>query len=260
MERASTDRTDRTGSDPDIATAEGTDRHVVGTLRPFRASISGIAARQPAVPFVAATWRRWLVEAGCDDVADRVLARLPGDTIDRADLEKIATDGSPDVELLVATLMWARGTGNGRMGPHVIRALRHPDRDRVLARSGELAEIGDLEAAHAAWAVPGLNEASFTKWLWSAGRRGDAPVRPLVLDGRVRSTLEVVLDRPVVGPPGRSRRYADYVEACHRWAAKLSVKRSPVSADDLVRTMFLVEGDPDRLSDLETIGGNRRRD
>ena len=214
-------------------------------LAPYAVPIAGAARRHSAVSFVAETWREWLGEAGLEDVAGRVIGRFQDGTIDRENLRQVARDGSGDLDLLVATLIWGRGKSNGRMRPHIVAALRSDRRDEVLRETGRLAATGQPAAAYRAWSLPGLRAPFFTKWLWAASERGEPEVRPLILDARVWISLGDLGWSSLEAAGGSRRwpdRYAAYVESCHDWAAQLSDTGRDVSAEDIEYALFRANG------------------
>ncbi|GAA4632025.1 hypothetical protein GCM10023114_12480 [Mycolicibacterium sediminis] len=58
--------------------------------------------------------------------------------------------------LLIATLVWGRGTANGRMRDPVLRAITHSNRDDVLQKTTLLARGGAVADPYNAWTLPGL--------------------------------------------------------------------------------------------------------
>lgn len=160
---------------------------VLGYLRGHVDTIAGGASRQQPVRFVSDTLSRWVAGTEVGPPCAAVLERLSDNVISRRDLAEVALEADTDdgrLRLLIATLIWGRGTSNGRMRRHMVGALVHPDRSKVLATTQQLVLDGDLPAAYRAWSLPGLREPFFTKWLWAAGlERHEAFLNPAVVKG-----------------------------------------------------------------------------
>jgi hypothetical protein len=239
------------------------DTQVVDRLRLWATRLAGAADRQSAVRFVPETWCRWLAQ-----VPDPQLQMAATDTdallrwlevalpkIDRPHLRHLATEGSgpeANLRLFVAVLVWGRGTSNGRMLPHMVRALGAANRDLVLKATAVAATERRLAGAYDGWTLPGLREGFFTKWLWASGTRSlkPGPV-PLVLDSRVWRSLNNGLGwNSLIAAQSFSwsDRYAAYCETIARWAAGLSEEGRMVSAEDLEFGLFYANGKLERLN------------
>ncbi|WP_139093852.1 hypothetical protein [Mycobacterium parascrofulaceum] len=217
-------------------------------LLPHAEKIAGSADAQ-CVRYVPSTWRTWLALAGLSNgVTDHVFSTIGQNTVTRSEIRTLAKDAaSADgrLALLIAVLVWGRGTANGRMRDPIVRALTHPDRDQVLHQTAERAQRGAVAEAYAAWTLPGLQAAFFTKWLWAASSR-----RPqtccLIQDKRVWNSLGA-LGWDSLEASGRKdwpSRYAAYVADVHDCADRMG---SGVSAEDIEYTLFRANGDLDRL-------------
>lgn len=240
-------------------TAEAQHQRALDVLRPHAIAISGGAARHGAVAFVGETWRTWSDGTDVAGPVAEVISRYPANSINRADLAELAegaVDDDGQLRLFIATLIWGRGKSNGRMREHIIKALVHPSRDEVLARTQEIAVAGQLGGAYAAWRLPGLGPAFFTKWLWSSTLRCPPDERGLILDARVWATLNGPLGWSSVVATGGSRRrperYVAYVTAARRWASELTTDEADVSAEDVEWALFHANGDIARLASAKT--------
>lgn len=187
---------------------------------------------------------------------DALVDRFPREVITRPELRDMAADAS-DAEsrggLLVATLMWGRGKRNGRMRDHIINLLKTPSLNGVLAETSARAAAGDPAGAYRSWALPGLREAFFTKWLWAASYIGPTDQHCLVLDSRVWTTLNETFEWSSVvaaGTISRPARYASYVTSCHDWARELD---EGVSAEDVEWALFEANGNLAKLHPETTL-------
>ena len=217
-------------------------------LLPHAKKIAGSAGRQ-SVRYVPSTWHAWLALGDLNgDVANRVFSSIGPDTVSRSEIRSLAKDvGSADgrLALLVAVLIWGRGTANGRMRDAIVRALTHPDRDQVLQQTAEWAQQGKVAEAYAAWTLPGLRAPFFTKWLWGAS--SPTPQRScLVLDKRVWNSLGALGwdSLQASGKRDWPSRYAAYVADVHDCAGQIG---SGVSAEDIEYTLFRINGNLDQL-------------
>lgn len=221
--------------------------------------MSGAAERQPAVEFVPDTWRRWLTaspEAGGAgmqrDLVDALLQRFPDRRLTRADVQQVVLD-QPPVEanrtLFITAMIWGRGKSNARMLPGIMKALRSPQCDDVLALTAERVAEGDLEGAYRSWRLPGIREPFFTKWFWATRNRLNTGPTALVLDGRVWSTLSALGWNSIeaAGSRRRALRYVAYVRLAHAWAGEMSRPRLHVTAEDVECSLFFAAGDLRRL-------------
>jgi hypothetical protein len=198
---------------------------------------------------VPSTWRSWLSSADVSpEVSDGVFSAIGPETISRSHIRALAQDAdSADgrLALLIAVLIWGRGTANGRMREPIVRALTHQDRDQVLERTAELAQRGAVADAYAAWTLPGLRAPFFTKWLWAA-----SSLKPdscsLIQDKRVWNSLRA-LGWDSLQASGRRdwpSRYAAYVADVHECARQIG---NGVSAEDIEYTLFRANGNLDEL-------------
>ena len=180
------------------------------------------------VHFVEDTWRDWLQRAQVDsDVVNAVFAGIGDGAVTRPELRELtlrADDSAGRLTLLIATLIWGRGKSNGRMRDPVVRVISSQDRDETLYRTAELARAGKAAEAYAAWKLPGLGPAFFTKWLWVASSmKADSC---LVLDSRVWASLRALgwSSLEAAGRRDWPSRYAAYVAACHQCAGSAGVR------------------------------------
>lgn len=220
-----------------------------GPLAAHAFDIAGAADRQ-SVRYIESTWRSWLSRAEIrSTVVDRVFGAIGPDTVSRRQIRTLAEDiDSPDgrLTLLIAALVWGRGTANGRMRDPILRAITHSNRDDVLQKTTLLAGGGALADAYNAWTLPGLQAAFFTKWLWAA-----TSLRPntccLVLDKRVWNSLGALGWNSLEAAGGQRDwgvRYAAYVDSMHECADKVG---QGVTAEDLEYTLFRINGNLDAL-------------
>jgi len=222
--------------------------HLCEPLMAHADKIAGSADRQ-SVRYVPSTWRSWLALAGVDQgLTDRLFGAIGPDTVSRNQIRALAEGAdSPDgrVLLLIAVLIWGRGTANGRMRDAIVRALTHPNRDQVLEQTAELAQRGAVAEAYAAWTLPGLRAPFFTKWLWAASSLTPEACC-LIQDKRVWNSLRA-LGWDSLQASGRSdwpSRYAAYVTDVHECARRLG---QGVSAEDVEYTLFRGNGNLDSL-------------
>jgi hypothetical protein len=217
-------------------------------LAPYVDRFAGVANKQ-RVDFVESTWRRWLHHDGIPhDAVDIAFSAIGEATVSRPELRDLSQRADTNDErlgLLIATLVWGRGKRNARMRDPILRTLTHPDRDRVLGRTADLARDGAVADAYEQWTLPGLGPAFFSKWLWAIS----SPVPEkcsLVLDARVWATLRTIGwdSRSAAGSTKWPLRYAAYVKACHGCAAALGPK---VSAEDVEYALFRAAGDLNAL-------------
>jgi hypothetical protein len=140
-------------------------------LSPHAEKIAG-SADQQSVRYVPSTWHTWLALGDLSPVVtERVFSEIGPDTVSRSEIRSLAKDAASTdgrLALLIAVLVWGRGTANGRMRDAIIRTLTHPLRDQVLRQTAELAQRNAVAEAYAAWTLRGLQAAFFTKWLWAA--------------------------------------------------------------------------------------------
>lgn len=217
-------------------------------MLPHAENIAGSADRQ-SVRYVASTWRAWLTQGNLNPaVTERAFSSIGPDSVTRSQIRSLASNAdSADgrLALLVSVLIWGRGTANGRMRDHIIQALTHPDCDQVLAQTAELAQRGAAADAYAAWTLPGLQAAFFTKWLWAA-----SSLRPqtccLIQDKRVWNSLAALGwdSLQASGSKDWPSRYAAYVADVHDCADQIG---SGVSAEDIEYTLFRINGNLDQL-------------
>lgn len=217
-------------------------------LAPLAEKIAGSADRQ-SVRYVPSTWRSWLALADLSpDVTDRVFSTIGLNTVSRTQIRDLARDATSTdgrIALLIAVLVWGRGTANGRMRDAIVRALTHPHRDQVLERTAQQAQAGAVADAYAAWTLPGLQAPFFTKWLWAA-----SSLRPqtccLIQDKRVWNSLGALGwdSLEASGMKDWPSRYAAYVADVHDCADRMG---KGVSAEDIEYTLFRINGDLDKL-------------
>ena len=152
------------------------------------------------------------------------------------DLQALSNSNIANRELFVATLMWGRGSKNGRMMPFFKLVLTHPAIDETLSKTRAEILEGRPEVAYRLWRESGIrwiHEPWFTKWFFVCGlseiseKRGG--LQPLVLDGRVWGSLKA-LKWPSKGKAGkkisrdRASVYLEYLTTVHSWANEISRK------------------------------------
>lgn len=233
----------------------GEDQHqrVLDQLAKHVDTISGGASRHEPVHFISDTWRRWLEGTEVVHSSSAVLNELHNGSVDRSQINEFAhraNDADGRMRLLLATLIWGRGKSNGRMRPHIVKAVTHPDCDKVLVETQRLTRDGDLPGAFRGWTLPGLRAPFFTKWLWASTLTLPPGDRALILDARVWKTLGVLGWDSCVATGGdrrRAQRYEVYVESARRWAQELTTPTNAVIPDDIEWAMFSANGDLGRL-------------
>jgi hypothetical protein len=229
----------------------------LSVLREHAGNIRGGARLHAPVPFRRSTWDAALksVAAALGGPKISVLDHIPGATIDRNQIRSLARDATTEVQrtdLFVATMVWSRGTANGRMMPGLVTALSSPQLHSALHDSAIAPSSAEAYQRWTAHGVPGLGEAFFTKWLWAASLIPGSRFRGLVLDSRVWRTLNEDRSRgglgwsSIVAAGGRRRhlRYQAYVEACREWAASLEC-----DPEDIEYSLFAANGDLSTLTE-----------
>lgn len=246
-----------------VSAAEAQHEQALRILAKYRDHIRGGADRQAGIDFAPETWRRYLQGAASGDgaavvVADleAVLAVLDGSTINRSQIRDIALRCQPDKtrelrQLFIATMIWGRGTANGRMMPGLARAIHRPDLPKLLQITAEATSSADAYRSWKSGRMPGLGEAFFTKWLWAASMIPQREYQAFVLDRLVRESLTNHISegglawssKAAAGTRRLAPRYQAYVDACCKWARALEC-----SPGDIEWALFQAEGD------LRTIG------
>jgi hypothetical protein len=226
----------------------GTAARLCDSLAPQAKKIAGSADRQ-SVRYVPSTWRSWLARADLSrDITERVFSAIGPDTVSRQQIRALAQDAdSADgrLALLIAVLVWGRGTANGRMRDHIVRTLTDQERDRVLERTAGLAQRGAAAEAYAAWQLPGLRAAFFTKWLWAASSLTPQSCC-LIQDKRVWNSLGAIGWDSLQASGRRDwpSRYAAYVADVHQCARQIGNR---VTAEDIEYTLFRINGNLESL-------------
>lgn len=236
------------GCAPRGGTMPGMASRLCEALAPHAEKIAGSADRQ-SVRYVPSTWRSWLALANVDpNVTDRVFSAIGPATVSRPQIRTLGQDSDSSggrLALIIAVLVWGRGTANGRMRDAIVRALHHQDRDQVLKRTAELAQRGAVAGAYEAWTLPGLRAPFFTKWLWAASALTPQSCC-LIQDKRVWNSLWA-LGWDSLQASGRRdwpSRYAAYVVDVHECAREIA---KGVSGEDIEYTLFRING---RLDDV----------
>lgn len=217
-------------------------------LAPQAEKVAGCADRQ-FVPYVESTWRSWLEAAEVDrHVTERVFAAMGAETVSRGQVRGLAENidsAEGRLALLIAVLVWGRGRANGRMRDPILRTLSSRHRDGVLARTADLAGRAAVAEAYAAWTLPGLRAAFFTKWLWAASSRNPEWCC-LIQDKRVWNTLRAVGWDSVQASGRRDwpSRYAAYVDDVHECARQIG---GGVTGEDIECAMFRMNGELDAM-------------
>ena len=146
-----------------------------------------------------------------------------------------------DDEAVVATFVlvmaWGSGTSNSRSLRYTRSALQNvTDAARTLRNAAEALRVvaetdsEGLAAAHRGFSLPGVQEAFFTKWFSFAGVKPERRWQPLILDSRVRRTLNETLDvwlNDLATQSNGPHRYIAYLTALHAWAADLPEPMTP---------------------------------
>ena len=128
-------------------------------------------------------------------------------------------------------------------------ALEDPSVAAVVLRNAAtglraIEHLGDpaLIEVHRRFSLSGVGEAFFTKWFGFAGFVPERDWQPLILDSRVRATLNKTLSawlNRLTEARNDPHRYVACLTAMHRWAAALP---QPMSATRLEWIMFTHNG------------------
>lgn len=110
-------------------------------------------------------------------------------------------DDESVVAAFVLVMAWGSGTSNPRSLRNTRSALSDATRAATALRDSASAlkaateiETAQLAQVHRGFSLPGIQEAFFTKWFRFAGVNPERSWQPLILDSRVRATLNKTLD------------------------------------------------------------------
>jgi hypothetical protein len=169
---------------------------------------------------IAQFWPSQLDALGLDDDGYR--------WISRDDVFAIAANDSA-LHTVVAASVWGMGKWGFRVGRFVKPFTKNQETVEanlqracaVLADSGLVVAYNAMTRGRSAW-IRFMGPAYFTKFLYFRGYRGDAELKPLILDRRVARALR---GRHVLGPDtGESNwssgLYRTYLEYCHEQNSK----------------------------------------
>lgn len=181
-------------------------------------------------------------------IGDRVVTR---DAVINACSAMDLTDDHAVIAAFVLVMAWGSGTSNSRSLRNTRRALVDVPaaasvlRDSATAlRTAEQVTDPVIADTHRQFVLPGIGEAFFTKWFAFAGYVPARRWQPLILDTRVRRTLNNTLNawlNQLTNARRDPERYVAYLTAMHQWAAELP---QPVSATQLEWIMFTHNGRP----------------
>ena len=139
--------------------------------------------------------------------------------------------GGDPVKLFLMAMAW--GYKPKDYGPHRVRAILASD--RAANRIRAIVELTQRDGAAAGWhallnthRISGLNMSFGTKLLYFAGYTSGHSPRPLILDERVRASLQEVA--PGTVPANGTVRNADYLrylELAEQWAADPVWRQQP---------------------------------
>lgn len=180
-------------------------------------------------------------------LGDRIVT---ADAVTRVCRKLDLTDDESVVAAFVLVMAWGSGTSNPRSLRYTPLALENiPRAANVLRDSAvalrEVAEMdsGELAEVHRGFKLPGIQQPFFTKWFRFAGLEPKRSWQPLILDRRVRNTLNKTLNvwlNDMAESRNDPQRYVAYLTALHGWAAQLS---SPVTASRLEWILYMQNGD-----------------
>jgi hypothetical protein len=153
------------------------------------------------------------------------------------------------IRAFVLVMAWGSGTTNGRSLRNTAKALGDvASAARALResvhqlRSAE--DIRDALDAYQSFRLPGVREAFSSKWFAFAWCNPERDWQPLILDSRVRSTLNKTLGVRLNQLAERRNdpyRYIAYLKAMHDWARD---SEGAVSAERLEWIFFDWNGKP----------------
>jgi hypothetical protein len=143
-----------------------------------------------------------------------------------------------DVEVIqafVLVMAWGSGTTNNRSLRNTRKSLSDLGKAASVLRESashlrSAGEFHDVIDIHRGFHLPGVGEAFFTKWFAFAGRSPGREWQPLILDSRVRATLNTTLGvRLNQLAPRRNDpyRYVAYLAAMRDWAAQSKGSMTP---------------------------------
>ena len=160
-----------------------------------------------------------------------------------------------DVEVIrafVLVMAWGSGTTNNRSLRNTTKALADAGHAATVLResAGQLRAAGEFDDVidiHRGFHLPGVGEPFFTKWFAFAGRSPGRDWQPLILDSRVRATLNTTLGVRLNQLAARRNdpyRYVAYLEAVHEWSAEATESIDSMTADRLEWILFHWNGKP----------------
>jgi hypothetical protein len=132
---------------------------------------------------------------------------------------------------------WGSGTTNTRILRYMPYALADPMRAAYqLSTSIESVRQDDLVGAYRRFELPGIGQASLTRWFALAGRRAGRDWQPLILDSWARMALDAFgtpVTRLAVGRTSRAVSYMAYIQTLHRWAEEVRQDNPSCRAETL---------------------------
>ena len=160
-------------------------------------------------------------------------------------------DDESVVAAFVLVMAWGSGTSNSRSLRNTRSALQDVNAAARVLRDSALAlravteiDSAGLAAVHRQFSLPGVQEPFFTKWFSFAGVDPERRWQPLILDSRVRATLNTTLDvwlNNLTTKRNDPHRYVAYLTAMHVWAEQLP---QPTTASRLEWIFFMHDGRP----------------
>ncbi|MFV8241883.1 hypothetical protein [Mycolicibacterium peregrinum] len=206
------------------------------------AGVSGESTRFLSDPGITAPSTQQQFAAYGDRLVSREAVIDTCESIDLADDEAV-------LAAFVLVMAWGSGTSNSRSLRNTRKALQDTKAAAAALRDSAIAlraihhfDDPALADAHQGFYLPGVREAFFTKWFAFAGFVREREWQPLILDSRVRATLHKTLNvwlNHMSDSHNDPARYIAYLDAIHRWAAKLP---QPMTSTRLEWIMFRHNG------------------
>ena len=130
------------------------------------------------------------------------------------------------IRAFVLVMAWGSGTTNGRSLRNTAKALGDVASAASVLRESvhqfrSAEDFRDALDAYQSFKLPGVRESFFSKWFAFAGRNPERDWQPIILDSRVRSTLNKTLGVRLNQLAERRNdpyRYIAYLKAMHDWA------------------------------------------
>jgi hypothetical protein len=189
------------------------------------------------------------VETSCERFRPKGDRDVTRDGVVRACKQMRLDDDVEVIRAFVLVMAWGSGTTNNRSLRNTATALADAGHAATVLResASQLRSVGefhDVIDIHRGFHLPGVGEPFFTKWFAFAGRSPGRDWQPLILDSRVRATLNTTLGvRLNQLAPRRNDpyRYVAYLEAIHEWSAQ---SQGPMTPERLEWILFHWNGKP----------------